>query len=91
MEMFNPPHPGQVLREYLPEGMQITEAAQRLGVSRVALSRVINQRAAISADMALRLEAALDTSASMWVGMQADYDLWQARQKPAPKVERLAA
>jgi len=91
MDMFNPPHPGQVLREYLPEKMQITEAAQRLGVSRVALSRVINQRAAISPDMALRLEAALNTSASMWVGMQADYDLWQARQKPAPKVERLAA
>jgi len=91
MDMFNPPHPGQVLREYLPEGMQISEAAQRLGVSRVALSRVINQRAAISPDMALRLEAALNTSASMWVGMQADYDLWQARQKPAPKVERLAA
>ena len=90
MDMFNPPHPGQVLREYLPEGMQISEAAQRLGVSRVALSRVINQRAAISPDMALRLEAALNTSASMWVGMQADYDLWQARQKPAPKVERLA-
>ena len=91
MDMFNPPHPGQVLREYLPEKMQITEAAQRLGVSRVALSRVINQRAAISPDMALRLEAALNTSASMWVGMQADYDLWQARQKPTPKVERLAA
>lgn len=91
MEMFNPPHPGQVLREYLPEGMQITEAAHKLGVSRVALSRVLNQHAAISADMALRLEAALNTSASMWVGMQADYDLWQARQKPAPKVERMAA
>ena len=91
MDMFNPPHPGQVLREYLPEKMQITEAAQRLGVSRVALSRVINQRAAISPDMALRLEAALNTSASMWVGMQADEDLWQARQKPTPKVERLAA
>jgi antitoxin HigA-1 len=91
MDMFNPPHPGLVLREYFPEGMQITEAAQRLGVSRVALSRVINQRAGISAEMALRLEAALNTSASMWVGMQADYDLWQARQKPAPIVERLAA
>lgn len=91
MEMFNPPHPGQVLREYLPEGMQVTEAAQKLGVSRVALSRVLNQHAAISADMALRLEAALNTSASMWVGIQADYDLWQARQKPTPKVERLAA
>jgi antitoxin HigA-1 len=91
MDMFNPPHPGLVLREYLPEGMQITEVAQRLGVSRVALSRVVNQHAAISADMALRLEAALNTSASMWLGMQADYDLWQARQKPIPKVERLAA
>lgn len=91
MDMFNPPHPGQVLREYLPENMQVTEAAQKLGISRVTLSRVLNGRAAISADMALRLEAALGTSASMWLGMQADYDLWQARQKPLPKVEQLAA
>ncbi|HRH82295.1 MAG TPA: HigA family addiction module antitoxin [Thiobacillaceae bacterium] len=91
MDMFNPPHPGEVLREYLPEGMQVTEAAQRLGVSRITLSRVLNGRAAISADMALRLEAALGTSAAMWTGMQADYDLWQARQKPQPKVERLVA
>lgn len=91
MEMFNPPHPGEVLREYLPEGMQVTEVAEKLGVSRVTLSRVLNGRAAISADMALRLEAALGTSASLWIGMQADYDLWQARQKPGPKVERLAA
>lgn len=91
MEMFNPPHPGEVLREYLPKGMQVTEVAEKLGVSRVTLSRVLNGRAAISADMALRLEAALGTSASLWIGMQADYDLWQARQKPGPKVERLAA
>ena len=91
MDMFNPPHPGEVLREYLPENMQVTEAAQKLGVSRVTLSRVLNGRASISADMALRLEAALGTSASMWLGMQADYDLWQARQKPLPKVELLAA
>lgn len=91
MDMFNPPHPGEVLREYLPEGMQINEAAQKLGVSRVTLSRVLNAHASVSADMALRLEAALGTSASMWVGMQADYDLWQARQKPFPKVARLAA
>ncbi len=91
MDMFNPPHPGEVLNEYLPEGMQVTVAAQKLGVSRVTLSRVLNGHAAISADMALRLEAALGTSASMWIGMQADYDLWQARQKPIPKVQKLAA
>jgi plasmid maintenance system antidote protein VapI len=78
MDMFNPPHPGDVLREYLPAGMQVTEAAT-------------NGHAAISADMALRLEGALGTGASMWVGMQADYDLWQARQRPQPKVKRLAA
>lgn len=91
MDMFNPPHPGDVLREYLPGDMHVTEVAQRLGVSRVTLSRVLNGHAAISADMALRLEAAMGTSASMWIGMQADYDLWLARQKPLPKVERLAA
>jgi addiction module HigA family antidote len=91
MPMFNPPHPGEVLREYLPTGMQVNKAAQKLGVSRVTLSRVLNGRSSISADMALRLEASLGTSASMWVSMQADYDLWQARQKPLPKVERLAA
>lgn len=71
--------------------MQVTEVAERLGVSRVTLSRVLNGRAAMSADMALRLEAALGTSASLWIGMQADYELWQTRQKPGPKVERLAA
>lgn len=91
MDMFNPPHPGEVLREYLPAGMLVTEAAQKLGVSRVTLSRVLNGHASISAEMALRLEAALGTGASMWIGMQSDYDLWQARQKPHPKVERLAA
>jgi len=68
-----------------------TEAAQKLGVSRVTLSRVLNGRASISAEMALRLEMALGTGANFWVGMQADYDLWQARQKPLSNVERLAA
>jgi len=91
MDMFNPPHPGEVLREYLPAGMQVTEAARKLGVSRVTLSRVLNGHAAVSADMALRLEAALGTNAGMWIGMQADHDLWQARKIPHPKVKRLAA
>ncbi|MDD5034993.1 MAG: HigA family addiction module antitoxin [Methylococcaceae bacterium] len=94
MAMYNPPHPGAILKEdVLPElGLGVTEAARQLGVSRVALSRVINGKAAISADMALRLEAWMNgPTAQSWLRMQADYDLWQARQKPAPKVERIAA
>jgi addiction module HigA family antidote len=88
--MFNPPHPGSLLKDdVLPElGIGVTEAAAQLGVSRVALSRVINGRAAISADMAIRLEAWMNgPSAESWVRMQAEYDLWQARQKPRPEVK----
>lgn len=88
--MFNPPHPGEVLRDGVFEGARITvtEFAQRIGMSRVALSRVLNGAAAVSPDMALRLEGALGTGAEVWLGMQADYDLWQAR-KNAPKVKRI--
>ena len=70
--MFNPPHPGESLKEdVLPAlGLSVTEAAQQLGVTRTALSRVLNGRAEI------------------WLGMQMDYDLWVAEQKPAPKVTR---
>jgi len=89
--MHNPAHPGEVLREYLPEGLAVTEAAKRLGVTRQALSALLNGRAGVSAEMALRLEAALGTSAEMWLEMQAGYDLWQARQHGRPKVERIAA
>jgi addiction module HigA family antidote len=90
MTMFNPPHPGSILKEdVLPElGIGVTEAAAQLGVSRVALSRVINGRAAISADMAIRLEAWMKgPTAESWVRMQAEYDLWQARQKPRPNIK----
>ena len=86
--MHNPAHPGEVLREYLPEGLGISDAAKRLGVTRQALSALINGRAGVSASMALRLEAALGTSAEFWLGMQTNYDLWQARKRP-PKVKRL--
>lgn len=82
--MYNPPHPGSLLKEdILPElDISITEAATQLGVSRVALSRVINGKAAISAEMALRLEAWIGgPTAETWIRMQAEYDLWQARQK----------
>ncbi|WP_026223302.1 HigA family addiction module antitoxin [Methylosarcina fibrata] len=90
MTMFNPPHPGSILKEdVLPElGISVTEAATQLGVSRVALSRLINGKAGISADMALRLEAWMKgPTAESWVRMQAEYDLWQARQKPHPNVK----
>ena len=87
--MFRPPHPGETLREdVLPEmGLTVTGAAKEIGVSRVALSRVLNGRAAISPEMALRLEAWLGVenggSAEIWLGQQVAYDLWQARQKVA--------
>lgn len=80
MKMHNPAHPGIVLREYLGQ-TSVTEAAQRLGVTRAALSRILNGKAAISADMAVRLSILLSTSSSLWAGMQLDYDLWQAEQK----------
>ena len=89
--MHNPAHPGEVLREYLPETLGVGEVAARLGVTRQALSALLNGRAGVSAEMALRLEAALGTSAEMWVEMQAGYDLWQARQHAKPKVARIAA
>jgi antitoxin HigA-1 len=89
--MHNPAHPGEVLREYLPESLGVTESAKRLGVTRQALSAVLNGRSGVSAEMALRLEAALGTSAEMWLEMQAGYDLWLARQQRQPKVMRIAA
>ena len=89
--MHNPPHPGEVLQDTVlgAGGITVTEFAKQLGVSRVALSRVANGRAAISADMALRLAAALGGSAESWLSMQAAYDLWQAKKKGPIKVQPL--
>jgi addiction module HigA family antidote len=87
--MYNPPHPGFVLREYLGE-VSVTSAAIHLGVTRAALSRILNGSAGISAEMALRLSEALGTSAELWIGMQAKYDLWQASRKRRRKISRLA-
>ncbi len=90
--MYHPAHPGgEVLREYLPEDMTVSDAAHCLGVSRQTLSALLNKRSGVSAEMALRLSRALGTSAEMWVSMQAAYDLWEARQKPRPRVRRIAA
>lgn len=90
MTMFNPPHPGEVLRDYLGE-RSVTEAARHLGITRVALSRILNGAAGISADMALRLSEAFGTSPEFWTGMQSQYDLWRASRKKRKKVSRLVA
>lgn len=77
MRMYNPAHPGLILKEYI-EGMSITEIAARLGVSRVALSRIVNAQSAISPEMAVRLSKLLaNTTPNFWLNMQAAYDLWQ--------------
>jgi len=86
--MFNPPHPGEVLREYLGN-ITVTEAAAKLGVNRVTLSRVLSGNAGVSADMAFRLGIAFGTSPEMWAGMQMQYDLHAASKLKRPKIERL--
>ena len=90
MRMFDPPHPGNILRDYLGD-VSVTAAAQHLGVTRAALSRILNGNAGISAEMALRLSEALGTSPELWIGMQSQYDLWQASKKRRRKVIRLLA
>lgn len=91
---LTPPHPGETLRDdVLPAlGLSVTKAAEQLNVSRAALSRVLNGRAAISPEMALRLEGWLGIEnggkADLWIAQQAAYDLWNARKSGFPKVER---
>jgi addiction module HigA family antidote len=83
----NPPHPGLVLREYLGK-MRVSAAAAHLHTTRVTLSRLLNGKAGISANMALRLAAALGTSPELWMNMQSQYDLWQAKREKHPAVRR---
>ncbi len=91
--MHKPAHPGEVLLDlYLkPLGVSITAAADALGVTRKHVSEIVNGRAPVSADMAIRLAGALGTEAEIWVNMQAQYDLWEAMQKAPPKVKVLNA
>ena len=88
--MHNPPHPGDVLREYLGD-ITVIEAAVKLGVNRVTLSRVVTEAAGISADMAYRLAEAFGTSPELWAGMPLQYDLHQASNTKRTGIERLAA
>ncbi len=91
--MHNPPHPGEILRaDYLePLELSVTEAAAALGVTRKTLSAVLNKRAGISPAMAYRLSKALDTTPEFWVNLQAQYDLWQARETDLREVRRLVS
>ncbi|MRH77667.1 HigA family addiction module antidote protein [Spiribacter sp. C176] len=94
MMMHNPPHPGEVLRELClePMGLSVTAAAEALGVSRKTLSAVLNGKAGISPEMAVRLSIAFDTSAESWLNQQSQYELWHAEQnRKALKVKRLVA
>jgi addiction module HigA family antidote len=92
--MHNPPHPGEVLRELClqPLGLSVTEAADGLGVSRKTLSAILNGRAGISPEMAIRLSKAFDTTPESWLNQQLQYDLWRALQSEADiKVKKLKA
>lgn len=92
--MHDPTHPGEVLSGWIADlGLSVTAFAKHLGISRIMLSRILNQRAAVTADMALRLSEALGSSPDVWLQMQTQRDLWQARQRASerPHVERLAA
>ena len=91
--MHDPPHPGEILRaDYIePLDLTVTKAAAALGVTRKTLSAVLNERAGISPPMAHRLSKALDTTPEFWVNLQAQYDLWHARETDLDGVRRLVS
>ena len=93
MPMKTPPHPGRIVREEClePLGLSVTDGAKALGVSRIALSELVNERRGISPEMAIRLSKAFGSSPRVWAGMQLDYELAQAMKDAGRiKVERLA-
>ena len=94
MLMHNPPHPGEIIKELClePLGISVTAAAEGLGVSRKTLSAILNGRAGISPEMAVRLSIAFDTSSESWLNQQSQYDLWRAeRNRDSLQVNRLTA
>ncbi len=93
-EMFNPLHPGLILRDTVLRedgGISVKEFAEKLGMTRTAISRVVNGKAAVGPEPAIRLAALLNVTARSWLTMQVEYDLWQLRNKRRPKIRRLAA
>lgn len=94
MKMHNPPHPGEIIRTLClePLGLTVTQAAEALGVSRKTLSAILNRRAGISPEMAVRLSIAFGTSSESWLNQQTQYDLWHAeRRRKRLRVARLAS
>jgi len=94
MNMHNPAHPGELLSGWLDDlSMTVTAFAEHIGISRVMLSRVLHGHAAVSADMDLRLSEALGTTPGYWLALQAQRDLWTARQsaKDRKRIKRMAA
>ncbi len=91
MRQYNPPHPGEVLYglDMEPAGLTVTEVAGRLGVDRKTVSRIVNGHMGISADMAVRLSRAFNTTPELWLNMQNSYDLWYARQKLRKEVDKI--
>lgn len=94
MLMHNPPHPGEIMKELCldPLGISVTDAADALGISRKTLSAILNGRAGISPEMAIRLSIAFDTSAESWLNQQSQYELWHAEQyRDELQVKKLVA
>jgi addiction module HigA family antidote len=94
MQMHNPPHPGEIIRELCLEPLElsVTEAAAGLGVSRKTLSAILNGHAGISPEMALRLAMAFDTTPESWLNQQTQYDLWAAKRAAKKlRVKKLCA
>ena len=94
MPMNNPPHPGEIVRSEClePLGLTVTRAAQGLGVTRQALSDLVNEKAGVSVEMAIRLSQAFGSTPETWLGMQTAYELWQARGRAERiEVERFTA
>jgi len=87
--MNNPAHPGKVLTYYM-QGRSVTDVAKHIGVTRPALSRVVNGRAAVSAEMALRLSEAFDTDPDFWLLLQAQYDLGLAAKRKRARIKPLS-
>ena len=94
MRMYNPPHPGEVLRELClePLGLSVTDAARALGVARKTLSAILNGHSGISPEMAIRLGKAFETTPESWLNQQVQYDLWEVEQRPTKvHVKKLVA
>ena len=94
MGMVNPPHPGEIIKEFCiePLGLTVTKAADSLGVTRKTLSMLLNGKAGISPEMALRLSKVFGRTPEGWLKLQLQFDLWKAKQKVAlDRLERIAA